>query len=88
MDVLGGFLEDLCIQMPDAEVTTKDLHEAYSDWSRLNGETPLGKPTFGTRLTERGFTPTRIGPKQARGWQGLGLVKVKKVEDGQTHRHD
>jgi putative DNA primase/helicase len=75
MDVLGNFFEDRCVEMAASGVTTKELHAAYSEWCQLNGETPQGKQAFGTSLTARGFTPTRIGAKQARGWSGLGLVE-------------
>ncbi len=78
MDLLGGFLEDRCIVEEQAEVTTRELYEAYENWCGVNGEKPIGKNAMGTSLGERGFESIRIGPKQARGWQGIGLSTTER----------
>ena len=73
MDLLGGFLEDCCVKNEDAKLVTKDLYEAYVAWCEENGEKPISKKAIGISLEERGFTPVRLGPKQDRGWRGIGL---------------
>jgi putative DNA primase/helicase len=73
MDLVGHFLADCCIEKPSTQVKVQDLHKAYKSWCDANGETPLGKLAFGTRLTERGF----IQRKQTAGvryWVGIGLL--------------
>jgi P4 family phage/plasmid primase-like protien len=85
MDVLAAFLEDCCI-LDEAlasgasdksflRVVGSDLYGEYVKWAEANGEKPLGKKLFGSRLQERGgITPgVGIGPKKARGWIGIGL---------------
>jgi putative DNA primase/helicase len=74
MDLLGSFLEDTVVLGTHHQVTSKDLYTAYCTWCETNGETPMSKKALGSRLLERGCAPVRLGPKQARGWQGLGLV--------------
>lgn len=73
MDLVGHFLADCCIEKSSAQVKVQDLHKAYKSWCDANGEIPLGKLAFGTRLTERGF----VQRKQTAGvryWVGIGLL--------------
>lgn len=78
MDLLGEFFNDCCIISDQAETASKTLYEEYERWCQKNGERPLGKNAFGTRLAERGFGKIRIGSSQARGWSGIGLKAVSK----------
>lgn len=73
MDVFGGFLTEHCILEPDLMIRTKDIYEKYTEWCQANGDEPLKKRTFGLKLRERGLKDHRIGPKQDRGWLGVGL---------------
>lgn len=76
MDILGGFLGDCCILASSTTVTSRTLYNVYEQWCEANGEHPLGKNAFGTRLAERGLGKIRMGTSQARGWSGIGLKTV------------
>ena len=73
MDSLGEFLKDCCIENPSFEVRTKDLYEAHFSWCERNGEKPMTKRVFGSKLKQRSFTSVRMKPNQARGWKGIAL---------------
>src|SRR5207248_6703896 len=73
MDVIGAFLADCCVLSPTAEVATRVLYSAYSNWCETNHEKPLAKNMFSARLAEREFRPTRMGASQDRGWLGVKL---------------
>jgi len=89
MDILGDFLKDCCIVNPKAEVTTKALYKIYEQWCEQNGERPLAKNPFSSRLAERGLERARIGKVQDRGFSGIGLKNTHHpnpmVLDTQTH---
>ena len=73
MDSLRQFLEDCCVSLPEATVTSAELYSKYQDWAKENGEKPVGHKTFSQQLQERGYTPSRLGHNRNRGWTGLGL---------------
>lgn len=73
MDVLGAFIEDCCVIHTDAQVTSRAIYAAYTEWCERNGEKPIRKNLFGQRLKERGFEATK-GAQGVRGWQGIGLL--------------
>jgi putative DNA primase/helicase len=74
MDILGDFVEDCCVLAPGAQVTVREIYDAYLKWADDNGEKErLSKTMFTLRLTERGIARARLGPKQVRGYQGIGL---------------
>lgn len=75
-DVLGDFLGECCLLRPSLRVTAAALYTAYVKWAEDNSERSLSKKNFGARLQEgrRIFPGTGIGPKSARGWEGIGLV--------------
>lgn len=84
MDLLGQFLEDQTVIGTHVQVASIDLYSAYTTWCEANGELPMSKKALGSRLLERGFAPTRLGPHQARGWQGLGLVTFSGAPSGEA----
>ena len=75
-DVLGDFLGECCLLRPALRVTAAALYTAYVKWAEENSERSLSKKNFGGRLQEgrRIFPAINIGPKHARGWEGIGLV--------------
>ncbi len=81
MDALAQFISDCCIADPKAKVLNKELYAAYEQWCRENGEEPLGSRAFGRALSERGFTPIRLGKDRARGWGGIGLCLPADMSD-------
>ena len=80
-DVLADFLGECCLLRAALKVTTSMLYSAYLKWAEGNSERPLSKKNFGTRLQEGRpiAQATGIGPKAARGWQGIGLVDTESV---------
>lgn len=78
MDTLGTFIAERCVQDSDPRtgwVSSGVLYAAYTQWCSDSGErSPLAKRTLGMRLEERGYTSTRVGATQARGWLGLRLL--------------
>jgi len=72
MDTVGEFMDECCTLDPEAETPTKRLHDRYSEWCTANGEKPMSKTDFGTRLSERGFTPGRTN--SGRFWRGLSVT--------------
>lgn len=71
MDGLGDFLSERCVCEAKASVTAADLYEAFVDWAKRSGESPISKKTFGLQLADRGFMATRS--KGPRGWVGVRL---------------
>jgi putative DNA primase/helicase len=71
MDVLSGFIDECCIINTIVKATAKDLYEAYEAWCEDNGESPIKKRTFGSKLKEKGFAPAKSGGKRM--WRGVGL---------------
>ena len=71
MDSLGDFIGECCKTGTGEEVPTGILYKAYIAWSEAQGERPLGKRNFGSRLAERGFTRSRT--MAGRLWEGIGL---------------
>jgi putative DNA primase/helicase len=71
-DILANFIEDSCVLGEDKKAAAKDLYAAYRKWCQENGEDPIGKVAFGTKLGERGLGPSRTGGE--RRWRGIGLV--------------
>ena len=76
MDVLAGFIEDRCVEHPDAEAPATPLWEAWKRWCEETGEVAGVQRTFGMRLKERGYRDFKYkgGPhKDRKGWRGIGL---------------
>jgi len=72
-DVLRDFLEERCIEDPNASISKKELYQAYVDWSTFNTEKTLSKGTFLRLIEERGYKPYRSNKE--RGWKGITLKK-------------
>jgi putative DNA primase/helicase len=68
MDLLGGFIEDCCIEGADKEALAGDLYGAYRAWG---GD--LGQRKFGLALRERGYKKGRHSSGRIT-WGGLGLI--------------
>ena len=70
MDIIGGFIDEVCVVGPNERATAKDLYYKYTKWGEENGEKPITQKAFGQRLSERGFHRKR-GTGGA--WQYLGV---------------
>lgn len=54
-DVLGGFMEEMCLISTNVVCEACDLYKAYKKWADENGEYCVSQRQFGMSLTERGF---------------------------------
>jgi putative DNA primase/helicase len=85
MDVLAAFIEERCVEYPDATATAKALWDAYKGWTGESGEDHGTQRRFGMRLTERGFERRRITSGERKGtyeWVGIGLIYPGEPPDG------
>ena len=71
-DIFEIWLTECCIRGPQHEEQTALLCESFRRWKQERGEQPLGRKTFTTKLTERGFTRDR--DMHARKMCGLRLT--------------
>jgi len=83
MDVLADFLDDYCIEAPDAFATSKALHTAFLSWCEKNGERGMSKTMMGKRLATRGYQQDR-DTTGARGWRGVGLLSTEREKPKET----
>ena len=71
MDILAAFLDECCVQTPEATVPAGRLYGRYTQWCDDNGDPPLNQQMFGMSLSERGFKSGRTGRVRLR--KGIGL---------------
>ena len=71
MDALGDFLAERCILDPHASVPASELYDAYVEWAKRAGETPISKTALGRQLDDRNFEKARS--RVNRVWMGLRL---------------
>jgi putative DNA primase/helicase len=72
MDVIQAFIDDCCIEAPNAKASVKDLYNAYKVWCESSGEHPARKSDFGAKCQERGYHSDR-GAGNRLEWHGVGL---------------
>ena len=70
-DTFAMFLDETCVQAPNARASSIALYRAYKAWAEDHGELPASHKMFASFLSERGFGKTRT----ARGivYLGIGL---------------
>lgn len=73
-DVLGEFLDEMCMVKADAKTPGSDLYNAYKTWTLDNGHKPLANNTFANRLSDRGFR--RGEGRLRRTWYGLWVREL------------
>lgn len=81
-DVLGPFIEDECICLPDARVTVAKIYEAYVAWCSRSGEKPLSRKSFKQMLIDKKFHAPEKGTGGRVFWQGIGLRPKESGTDG------
>ena len=81
-DPVGKFLEECCDIKDGLWVGTRPLRTAWNQWAKENNER-LTLREFWGRLKMRGCEPKRKlhAGKQARGWEGIGLVEEGDSEE-------
>jgi putative DNA primase/helicase len=71
MDVLGAFLDECCMVVPQGRVVNGTLYARFKQWADTNEEWVMPQKMFALRLKERGFVSFK--GHASRGWQGLEL---------------
>lgn len=80
MDVFGPFIDECCFAASGAQVKTRELNGAYSEWCEQNGERKRSAKALGGALRERGFVSGRLS-KGVRCWKGLRLRRESDILD-------
>jgi putative DNA primase/helicase len=73
-DILGDFIEDLCILERSATITKASLRQQYKGWCLDNNIDPVEPRTFRARLMERGINEGRSSDHKTRIWEGIRLI--------------
>lgn len=76
MDVLGAFLGECCVTIPQASVAATELYKAYVSWSEAAKERPVSQKWFGISLSERGLYTKYRGNGRVY-WRGIGLIHAQ-----------
>jgi len=80
-DPVARFIEDRCVLHGAATCSRRALYEAYSEWSKDNGESEFGQRNFNDHVRAiTGISETKYNG--ARGWLGVGLAAVL-ADDGE-----
>lgn len=76
-NVLGRFIEDECVMLPEASVTSGALYERYVDWCKSNGEEPINCRSLGKELARDSRLEAKRDGRRGRYWRGIGLVQTE-----------
>lgn len=60
MDLIGGFLDDCAVTVPDGIVSARALYNAFRGYCDDNGVPPMSVTTFGRKMGEKGFSKKKI----------------------------
>lgn len=82
-DVLGHFIADCCVLVPQARATLQALHDSYTEWAEQNGERAMSKIDLASALEERPNI-ARYRSKSSRGLAGIGLRAGDAGDAGDT----
>ena len=69
-DVLGGFIAERCVMATTNRVSSKELWEAYVQWS---GDT-VSQKRFNDHVRDRGYVFGDRSTGGRRFWEGIGLI--------------
>jgi putative DNA primase/helicase len=77
MDIMAQYINDCC-QVDEAyTVPAQHLYASYQSWCAEVGEEPMKQKSFGAKLREKNFKPSRT--RVARIWEGLKLQPVTDI---------
>lgn len=79
-DVVGAFLDERCVALPEASTKSSSLYSDYQEWAKAAGEPVVSQRALGLALTERGYVAEK-GGKGVRMWRGIGLRASNGVAD-------
>lgn len=76
-DLLGPFLQEVCVLHDAARVSRAELRRAYEAWCRDSGEDPVSPRHLAEILREHGVTDGKVRHPETRlpvdGWRGIRL---------------
>jgi putative DNA primase/helicase len=72
-DPLADFIDEECVVEEGRRVAIQALHDRYTTYCYIHGQTPLGRNSFGRAMNGRGFERTRSGAGRITYYLGLGL---------------
>ncbi|HLH16238.1 MAG TPA: phage/plasmid primase, P4 family [Bryobacteraceae bacterium] len=70
-DTFAMFLEEKCIQVPNARALSLALYREYKSWAEQYGEAPVSHKMFASFMSERGFAKTKT--MKGAVYLGIGL---------------
>ncbi len=70
-DTFAMFLEEKCIQVPNARALSLTLYREYKAWAEQYGEAPVSHKTFASFMSERGFAKSKT--MKGALYSGIGL---------------
>ena len=74
MDPVGAWVEECCLEHPQAQASAAELWESFRDWAKRAGEEGTRTQTaFGRRLGARAGLEPGKGPAGRRVWTGIRL---------------
>jgi len=79
-DHVGRFIGECCVQGAGVFVAKGELYTEYKRWCDREGEDPLAKNTFSTRISQRGIESKST--KSCRMWIGIELRKGGGADHG------
>jgi putative DNA primase/helicase len=79
MDIVGQFIDECCMCIPEASVKEGVIYAEYCKWCETNHENALNQRNFGLKLSARGFTRAR-GTANVHIWKGIGLSVTTTAE--------
>lgn len=72
MDLLGKWLEECCIVVPQATAKASSLYSSYKQWVEDNGGYPISSTKFGLKMGDRGFKKEKSGTMT---YHGVGILE-------------
>ncbi|MBA3010018.1 MAG: hypothetical protein KJ658_05160 [Proteobacteria bacterium] len=73
MDIIAGFIEDLCETGPGKKIPLGDLYTSYQEWADKACQDALGKKEFGNLMRQKGYSQMKSGG--VRYWTGISIEK-------------
>jgi len=71
MDIIGGFIDDICEIDPEKRVPLGSLYASYQEWSDQACQDALGKKEFGNLMRQKGYSQIKSG--STRYWTGISI---------------
>lgn len=79
MDIIGDFLEEVCIIQEGTKEPAAALYGAFQSWAKTTGEKIIRRVEFGEKLALRGPIFKKRGAKGQHYWHGLHLTSRSDV---------